>query len=95
LGPVLAVAGDRIRFTTEFYEVNGLSRQSLPHMPKTGETVVPEKNWFIWPEVAITGNGNAQEAVISNTMLQMATVAETQFVGKPFKRWFWRRQIIS
>lgn len=95
LGPVLAVAGDRIRFTPEFYEVNGVGRPSLPHMPKTGETVVPEKNWFIWPEVAITGNGNAQEAVIATTMLQMATVAETQFVGKPFKRWFWRRQIIS
>ncbi len=94
LGPVLAVAGDRIRFTPEFYEVNGVGRQSLPHMPKTGETVVPEKNWFLWPEVAITGNGNAQEAVISTTMLQMATVAEAQFVGKPFKRWFWRRQII-
>ena len=95
LGPVLAVAGDRIRFTPEGYEVNGVSRPSLPHMPKTGEAVVPEKNWFIWPEVAISGNGNAQEAVISTTMLQMAIVAETQFIGKPFKRWFWRRQIIS
>ena len=95
LGPVLAVAGDRIRFTPEFFEVNGVSQPSLPHMPKTGEAVVPEKNWFIWPEVAIGGNGNTQEAVIANTMLKMATVAETQFIGKPFKRWFWRRQIIS
>jgi len=95
LGPVLAVAGDRIRFMPEVFEVNGVSRQSLPHMPKTGEAVVPEKSWFIWPEVAMSGNGNAQESVISTTMLQMANVAETQFIGKPFKRWFWRRQIIS
>jgi len=55
---------------------------------------VPENHWFIWPNLAITGNLNVGEASISSVMLQMASVPETQFVGKPFKRWFWREQIL-
>jgi hypothetical protein len=29
---------------------------------------------------------------VSATMLQVASVPETRFVGKPFKRWFWRQR---
>ena len=61
----------------------------------TGEVIVPEKNWFIWPEFAISNRGNTAEAAISTAMLRLATVSDTQFVGKPFKRWFWRRQPFS
>jgi hypothetical protein len=92
---VLAVAGDRIRFTPQTFEINGVAQKTLPHMPVTGEFVVPEKNWFLWPEVVISGQGNTAETTIANAMLQMATVAEPQFIGKPLKRWFWRRQILS
>ncbi len=94
-GPVLAVAGDRIRFTPQTFEINGVAQKKLPHMPTTGEMVVPEKHWFLWPEIVISGHGNTTEATIASAMLQMATVPETQFIGKPFKRWFWRRQILS
>lgn len=95
LRPVLAVAGDRIRFTPQTFEINGVAQKSLPHMPVAGELVVPEKHWFLWPEIVISGHVNTSEATIASSMLQMATVAETQFIGKPFKRWFWRRQILS
>ena len=64
-------------------------------MPQGGDLIVPEKKWFIWPELGISGHGNAGEAVISATMLQLATVPEDRFVGKPFKRWFWRKQIFQ
>jgi hypothetical protein len=95
LRPVLATAGDQVQFTAQTFVVNGVSRPRLPYMPTTGEVVVPEKNWFIWPEFAISNRGNTAEAAITVTMLRLATVAEAQFVGKPFKRWFWRRQQLS
>jgi hypothetical protein len=94
-GPVLAVAGDRVEFSTNAFLVNGEARPLLPHMPNSGTLTVPEKHWFIWPELDINGHGNVGEANISATMLQMATVSQEQFIGKPFKRWLWRRQILS
>jgi hypothetical protein len=95
LRPVLAVAGAQVRFTDQSYVVNGVSLPRLPHMPTTGELTVPEKNWFIWPDFAISNRGNIAEANISAAMLRLAMVAEVQFVGKPLKRWFWRRQHLS
>ena len=94
-GPVLAMAGDRVSFGTDSFAVNGVERPRLPHMPQGGGLIVPEKNWFIWPDFGISGHGDVGEAVISATMLQLATVPEDQFVGKPFKRWFWREQIFQ
>ena len=94
-GPVLAVAGDRVEFSTNAFRVNGEARPLLPHMPNSGTLTVPEKHWFIWPDFDIYEHGNIGEANISATMLQMATVSQTQFIGKPFKRWLWRRQISS
>jgi len=95
LGPVLAVAGDRVRFTATALEVNGVSQPRLDNMPETGELVVPEKHWLVWPDFGIGGHGNVAGAVLTATLLQMATISEDQFVGKPFKRWFWRRQLSS
>jgi hypothetical protein len=94
-GPVLAVAGDRVRFTKTTFEVNGVPQPRLANMPETGELTVPEKRWFIWPELAISGHGNAPAGTLTATLLQMATISEAQFAGKPFKRWFWRRQVSS
>jgi hypothetical protein len=92
IGPVLAMAGDRVSFGTNSFAVNGVEQPRLPHMPQGGDLIVPEKNWFIWPEFDMSGHGQTSEAVISATMLQMATVPEDRFDGKPFKRWFWRIQ---
>jgi hypothetical protein len=93
LGPVLAVAGDRVRFTEAAFEVNGAPQPRLAHMPETGELIVPEQHWFVWPDFAISGHGNVAGATLSTALLQMATISEQQFAGKPFKRWFWRRQV--
>lgn len=95
LRPILAKAGDLVRFKPETFEVNGVPSPRLKHMPTSGEVTVPEKNWFIWPEFAISNRGNTAEAAISTALLRLATVSEKQFVGKPFQRWFWRRQHLS
>ena len=94
-GPVLAVAGDLIRFSTNSFFVNGNSNRSLPHMPSTGELTVPENHWFIWPNLGINGHGNVNEARINETFLNMANVDQNQFFGRPFHRWFWRKQIFQ
>lgn len=90
-GPVLAIAGDRVNFLTNTFTVNGIPHPSLPHMPDSGNVIVPENHWFIWPDFDINGHG-VGEAAISAAILERADVSENQFVGKPFKRWFWRQQ---
>jgi hypothetical protein len=95
LGPVLAVAGDRVRFTTTTYEINGVYHPHRPHMPVTGELMVPENHWFLWPDLAINVYGNPNPATVEAAMLRIATVSRAQFVGKPFHRWFWRRQMLQ
>lgn len=94
-GPVLAVTGDRVAFSTNSFSVNGVEHPLLPHMPTSGELVLPEKNWFVWPELAISGHGNVSEVTLSALMLEMATVSEVTYVGKPFKHWFGRKQILQ
>jgi hypothetical protein len=93
-GEVLAGGGDHVQFTETACEINGVTRPLLPHMPTSGEIVIAEKSWFIWPDINIGGgHGYVGGTAISATLLQMATVEEQQFVGKPFKRWFGRRQL--
>jgi len=93
LGPILALPGDRVRFTQSAFEVNGVPQPLQDYMPKAGEWVVPEKHWFVWPEVAISGHGNTPASAITSTLLRMGTITENRFVGRPFKRWFGRRQL--
>lgn len=90
--PVMAVSGDRVRFTSGAYEVNGVSHPRSPHMPSSGEIVVPENHWFIWPDLAISYRGNVAPADVDSIMLGIASIRNSQFVGKPLQRWFWRRQ---
>lgn len=94
LGPVLAVAGDVMTFSTNSFSVNGTEHKLLPHMPSAGSFTVAEKHWFIWPDIDISGHGYVGEATISGSMLSLAEVNETQFFGKPFHRWFGRKQIL-
>jgi hypothetical protein len=91
-GPVLAIDGDHVGFSTNIFTVNGFPHPSLAHMPESGNWVVPQNHWFIWPDFDINGHGDVGEASISAAMLGRADVSEKQFVGKPFNRWFWRNQ---
>jgi hypothetical protein len=94
LGPVLALAGDRVVFLTNSFSVNGILQTNLPHMPQAGALTVPENHWFIWPNLDISGHGDVGEARIGSAILGLADVGETNFFGKPLHRWFWRKQIL-
>jgi len=92
-GEVRAVAGDRIVFTQHNYQVNGVEFPRQPRMPALETWVVPEKHWFIWPNSAIAVSGNQQqEDSVARLMREVAMVSESQYAGKPYRRWFWRRQ---
>ena len=92
LGPVLAVPGDHVRFSASDFEVNGLAQPRLPLMPSVGQFVVPEKRWFVWPEVAISGHGQVPSSQLAEALLVLCTISQDQFVGKPAHRWLWRKQ---
>ncbi|MDR3460270.1 MAG: hypothetical protein P4N60_22810 [Verrucomicrobiae bacterium] len=94
LGTVLAVAGDEVTFSTNLFSVNGVTHTNLSYMPVSGELIVAENHWFIWPSLDISGHGNVGAGNITAVMLDMANVSETQFYGKPFARWFGRKQIL-
>jgi len=94
-GPVLAVAADHVEFSTNAFYVNGIPHPLMPHMPDSGALTVQENDWFIWPGYSINGyNYNHAEDRVSAIMMGMANVSEQQFIGKPFQRWFWRKQIL-
>ena len=92
LGPVLGLGGDHVRFTPTAIEINGRPQARVSTMPASGDLVVPEKCWFVWPELDITGHGNVPAATLTQLLLSMSTISESQLVGKPFKHWFWHRQ---
>jgi len=92
LEPVLALAGDRVVFSTNSFSVNGIWHTNLAHMSVSGEFTVPENHWFIWPNLGISGYGDVGEGRINIAMLGLSDVAETNFFGKPLHRWFWRKQ---
>jgi hypothetical protein len=94
-GRVQAVGGDRVVFTRQSMQVNGEMFPGRSFMPTNESWVVPENHWFIWPESAISISGNPQQNdAVARLMRESAMVPESQFVGRPLRRWFWRRQTL-
>jgi hypothetical protein len=92
LEPVQGMPGDEIVFTPQAMLVNGVEHARSSSMPVAGGLVVPQKHWFIWPTVATQGHGMVAAESIRATLLELALVNQDDFMGKPFKRWFGRRQ---
>jgi hypothetical protein len=91
--PVLALPGDHVRFSSTALLVNGKPLPLAPHMPREGEFVLPQKVWFIWPNLGISRRGGIAEAEISAVIQRTAMVSQDQIIGRPFKYWFGRRQL--
>jgi hypothetical protein len=68
--------------------------QVLALMPETGSLVVPQKEWFVWPNLAIRERLN-RESGLSEMLMRMALLREDRLIGTPLQRWFWRRQNLS
>jgi hypothetical protein len=91
-GAVLGLSGDVIQFTPTNYFINGQPRRREKAMPETGQFTIPPKSWFLWPDFAIYGNGRAAQMQAEELFRALGVVAQTNFVGRPFQRWFFRRQ---
>lgn len=94
ISPTLGIAGDTVRFSPNQIEINGKIQSRENYMPTNGEWVISEKQWFVWPKVAIGGNRAAADGQISAVLQERALISEKEFVGKPFKHWFGKRQIL-
>jgi len=93
LDKVIAGPGDHLEFSRNGYAVNGIQSPGLAFMPASGATVLSQGTWLIWPSLETVVNVNADPHTVSAAVLQMAMIRREQVVGKPFKRWFWRRQV--
>ncbi len=92
IDPVLGLPGDFVRFGAEDVVVAGQSFPRAAYMPTTGELEVPEKVWFIWPNLDITVRGGVAPANISAALQRVALVTQTNIIGRPARHWFGRRQ---
>ena len=92
LDRVIAEPGDTVEFGSAEFSVNGESRARLPLMPTGGLLTIPEKTWLVWPSLRTVQRNNVSDDVIASTVLQMAHVGRDQMTGKPYRRWFWRKQ---
>lgn len=93
LSRVIAAPLDRVEFSRVDFRINGVASPRLPYMPTTGQWIVPKNAWLIWPSLDIVRRNNASEESIAQAVLNIATVSRQNVMGKPFRRWFWRRQI--
>ncbi|MDQ6631642.1 MAG: hypothetical protein M3Y82_07770 [Verrucomicrobiota bacterium] len=94
LGKIAALPGDNVRFFTTNFLVNGVSFPRGARMPADGELVVPEKHWFIWPDLAMNMQGAAAEIQIQEILRNRSLVGQSNFVGAPYKHWFFRSQTL-
>lgn len=94
IGEVLAVGGDKILFQTNSFSVNGLWQSRLTYMPASGNLVVVDGSWFIWPNVGISGHGNVGADATENAMVALAMVPKSNFIGVIFHHWWWRKQTL-
>jgi hypothetical protein len=92
LDRILAEPGDTVEFDSAHFRVNGVIHARLPMMPKGGRHEVPEKTWFVWPSLRTVYRNNVPEETIASTIMGMAFVKPEQVIGKPYRRWFWRKQ---
>lgn len=92
-GPVLAVPGDRVKFGEKYFRVNDSFRVRLANMPQSGELVVSPNQWLVWPEVGVSMYGVGRE-VAEQAMLNIALARKDNLTGKPYQRWFFRKQTI-
>jgi hypothetical protein len=94
LGKIAGAPGDVINFSKTNFSVNGIAFSREPQMPTEGELVVPDEHWFIWPDFAMNMRGAAAAIHVEELLKNRSLIAQTNFVGVPFKRWFFRKQTL-
>lgn len=94
IDPVLALPRDRVVFSPGSFEVNGQRFAARPHMPTSGEWLLNQNEWFIWPDLATLRQMNVPEVRFAEAFAALSRVPESRIVGRPYGRWFFRRQTL-
>ncbi|MBX3731260.1 MAG: hypothetical protein KF791_01555 [Verrucomicrobiae bacterium] len=91
LGPVIALAGERVEFLPDGVRV-GLRRGPLqPWMPVGAALTVWADAVFVWPQFDVRAIG--QSGIAEQIYLDSAKVTRANFIGRPYQRWFFHRQV--
>lgn len=90
-GEVLGLPGDTLEFSKEHFRVLDRWRSRLPHMPQSGSRSVAAGSWFVWPRFREVRNIAAPQQ-ITEAFLDQSAVPQAEFVGRPYRRWFFWRQ---
>jgi hypothetical protein len=62
---------------------------------RVGSVTVPENHWLIRTQIARRYYHHGFLGGVSSEIIEQLTiVSPEEFIGKPFKRWFWRKQIL-
>lgn len=94
-GPVLGGPGDTIEFTPSVVRVNGKPQPRQEGMPTAGSVTVDQDRWFVWPRLSHAQRGNVDDDTIRAAIFARAEVPFERLRGRPFARWFHRRQILE
>ncbi len=91
--PVSLKLGDWAAFSTDhnllFGPIVGLGGD------RVDSVTVPENHWLIRTQIARRYYHHGSFAGGSSDIIEQLTIVSAEeFVGKPFKRWFWRKQIL-
>ncbi|HOW65108.1 MAG TPA: hypothetical protein P5186_13560 [Candidatus Paceibacterota bacterium] len=93
LEQVLALPGDTIHFHKTHFEVGQASYPRRPYMPEQGEWQVEPDCWIIWPRLERRANyAPNMDGTIGVVWRDLAHVPRGNFIGRPMKHWFWRKQ---
>lgn len=84
---LVAAPGREIVFSDGLYRVDGSAYKALPGMPARGGFRTDADHAFIWPDPSHFRHPG-RVAVPADIGL----VPHSALVGRPYKRWFWRKQ---
>jgi signal peptidase I len=93
-GPVVALPGERVEFRQDAVWVNGVRHERLDGMPETGGLNVPADCWLAWPDLRVQRYAVVNPGAIESLRLELAQVPWTNFIGKPYARWFFSRPLL-
>lgn len=90
LGRVIGLPGEMIEFGPITFSVNGESQPRRLAMPRQGKFIIPPDRMMVWP-IGLHREFDYEKEAFD--FAQRATLLpDSAFVGRPYKRWFLRKQ---
>lgn len=95
MGPVLGMPGDEVAFLPTGVRSGGRVWPRQEGMPELGSVGVSTDSWMIWPRWRVLVLQGLPPEVAHDLALQQSVVAQEKLVGRPFRHWFFRGQLLE